>query len=234
MKLSAVDAQLEESTVGELGARASTSHNLAPDAGTVPTGLFNVEARWAAWRALEASPWVISTMTQGYRIQFARRPPTSVTPTVFTRVDSQYTSVLQAEISSLLGKGAIREVPADNSQAGFYSRYFLVPKKDGRLRPILDLRGLNKYLRRLPCRMLTVPRVRQSVCRGDWFVTIDLKDSYFQIPIWERHWRFLRFVLNDKTYEFRVLPFGISLAPRTFTRCMEAVLSPLRQKGVRV
>lgn len=69
---------------------------------------------------------------------------------------------------------------------------------------------------------------------GDWFVTIDLKDAYFQIPIWKGHWRFLRFVFNGKTYEFKALPFGISLAPRTFTRCMEAVLSPLRQRGIRI
>ncbi len=28
-------------------------------------------------------------------------------------------------------------------ETGFYSRYFIVPKKDGGLRPILDLRVLN-------------------------------------------------------------------------------------------
>lgn len=31
-----------------------------------------------------------------------------------------------------------------------------------------------------------------------------------------------------------MLPFGISLAPRTFTRCMDAVLSPLRRRGIRI
>ncbi len=31
-------------------------------------------------------------------------------------------------------------VPPHERESEFYSRYFIVPKKDGRLRPILDLR----------------------------------------------------------------------------------------------
>ena len=186
------------------------------------------------WLALGADPWVVSTMTHGYRIQFLRPPPVTGTPT-FTTVDNpQQRAALQAELSALLEKGAIREVAPGDHRAGFFSRYFLTPKRDGGLRPILDLRGLNRYLRPLRCRLLTVPRVRQAVTAGDWFATIDLKDAYFQIPIWRGHWRFLRFGFAGRAYEFRVLPFGISLAPRTFTRCMDAALSPLRQGGIRI
>lgn len=119
-------------------------------------------------------------------------------------------------------------------RVGFFSRYFLVPKRDGGLRPILDLRGLNRYLRPLKCQMPMVPRVRQAIVAGDWFATIDLKDAYFHIPIWQDHWRFLRFGFEGRIFEFRVLPFGISLAPRTFTRCMDAALAPMRLRGVRV
>ncbi len=42
--------------------------------------------------------------------------------------------------------------------------------------------------------MLTVLRVKQAVLVGDWLV--DLKDEYFQIPIWEGHRRFLKFTFN--------------------------------------
>lgn len=74
----------------------------------------------------------------------------------------------------------------------------------------------------------------QAVLQGDWFATIDLEDAYFQIPIWEGHRRYLQFAFNGRTFEFCFLPFGISLAPRTFRRCMDAVLGPLRREGIRI
>ena len=124
-----------------------------------------------------------STMTQGYRLPFRRRPRVVRSP-IFTTVANQLQAqTLQMEPSTLLEKGKIGEVERSDRQAGFFSRYFLIPKKDGGLCPILDHRGLNKYLRPLRCRFLTVLRVRQTIKAGDWFATIDLKDAYFHIPI---------------------------------------------------
>lgn len=34
-------------------------------------------------------------------------------------------------------------------------------------------------------------QIRQAMGEGDWFTTINLKDAYFQIPIWLGHWWFL-------------------------------------------
>ncbi len=52
--------------------------------------------------------------------------------------------ILRAEIAVLLAKDAIEPVPPADMRSGFYSRYFIVPKKSGGLRPILDLRVLNR------------------------------------------------------------------------------------------
>ena len=57
-----------------------------------------------------------------------------------------YAPALEEEISILLQKQAIQRVPPQEVPDGFYSCYFAVPKKDGSLRPILDLRLLNTYL----------------------------------------------------------------------------------------
>lgn len=46
----------------------------------------------------------------------------------------------------MLAKEAMESIPPANSESGFCNRYFLVPKKDGGLRPILDLRHLNRSL----------------------------------------------------------------------------------------
>ena len=74
---------------------------------------------------------------------------------------------LREEISSLLQKGAISVVPKEDRNRGFYSHYFLVPKSTGGMRPILDLRVLNRCIATRPFRMLTVKRVLRAVRVGD-------------------------------------------------------------------
>lgn len=68
----------------------------------------------------------------------------------------------------------------------------------------------------------------------DWFVTIDLRDAYFHISILPSHRKFLRFAFRGEAYQYRVLPFGLALSPRIFTKCMVAALAPLRLQGFRV
>ncbi len=125
-------------------------------------------------------------------------------------------------------------VPPLDIESGFYSRYFVVPKKDGGLRPILDLRLLNRSVRRLKFRMLTVKQVVSQIRSEDWFVTIDLKDAYFHVSILPSHRKFLRFVFRGKAYQYRVLPFGLTLSPQTFTKCVDAALASLRLQGIRI
>ncbi len=82
--------------------------------------------------------------------------------------------------------------------------------------------------------MLTMKTIMSQIQGGDWFVTIDLKDAYFHIQVVQRHRRFLRFAFGGKAYQYKVLPFGLALAPRTFTKCMDAALAPLRLQGIHV
>ncbi len=68
----------------------------------------------------------------------------------------------------------------------------------------------------------------------DWFLTIDLKDAYFHIFILPQHRKFLRFAFRGKAYQYRVLPFGLALSPRTFMKCVDAALAPLRLQDIRI
>ncbi len=117
---------------------------------------------------------------------------------------------------------------------GFYSRYFLVPKKNGGLRPILDLRPLNRALSKRSFKMITLRQILSHIRPGDWCISVDLKDAYFHIQVAPRHRRFLRFAFEGIAYQFTVLPFGLCLAPRMFMKCMGAALTPLNQNGMRV
>ncbi len=102
------------------------------------------------------------------------------------------------------------------------------------LHPILDLRLLNRSVMRLKFKMLTIKQVVSQIRSEDWFVTIDLKDAYFHISILPQHRKFLRVALRGKSYQYRVLSFGLALSHRTFTKCVDATLALLRLQSIRI
>ncbi len=124
--------------------------------------------------------------------------------------------------------------PAERSNRGSTA----VGSRTRFLQPLLprskEGRRLNLSLYKGKFKMLTMRTIMSQVQEGDWFVTIDLKDAYFHIQVVQRHRRFLRFAFGGKAYQYKVLPFGLALAPRTFTKCMDAALAPLRLQGIRV
>ena len=69
---------------------------------------------------------------------------------------------------------------------------------------------------------------------GLWLASIDLKDAYFHIPIYRGHWKYLRFCIAGKVYQFLVLPFGLSSAPRVFTKILLALIAYLHSQGVHI
>ncbi|KAM3877835.1 uncharacterized protein col7a1 [Diretmus argenteus] len=196
--------------------------------------------RWSRG-SFPAGPTAARAAIRGFAARFASVPlaVTAVEPLVLSQLvvgpiaDGGCWS-LMSEVATLLQKGAVTPVPGGEAHQGFYSTYFLVPKKDGGLRPILNLKGFNDCLKRLPFRMLRLSCLLSSIRRGDWFTTVDLHDAYFHISVHRDHRKYLRLFFQGNAYEYAVLPFGLSLSPRTFTKCMEAALAPLRRQGIRV
>ncbi len=200
-----------------------TAHLTSPHQSEV-SKLVPLSEKLAAWKLLpNISPWVERTVEKGYRIQFAYRPSAFQRRGLHFREPERVHLLTQRVASSA---GAIEHVPLPDRESGYCSRYFWFPRRMGGLRPILDLRGLN----RLP-QILQVQNVdNQDDCvsdpSGDWFVTIDLKDAYFHVEILPQHRKFLRFAFGGEAYQYRVLPFGLALSPRTYTKCMDAALTP--------
>ncbi len=135
------------------------------------------------WERLPGvSLWFLRTIRSGYTLQFGRNPPRFDGVHLTVVNSASKASFLQQELSSLLQKEAIEEVPQSDGERGFFSRYFLVPKRDGGLRPILDLRRLNFSLYKGKFKMLTIKTIMSQVQEGDWFVTICLKGCVFSHP----------------------------------------------------
>ncbi|CAJ0961219.1 unnamed protein product [Ranitomeya imitator] len=88
----------------------------------------------------------------------------------------QKTEFFQA-ISSLKEDGVIIPVPQSERFQGFYSNLFIVQKKDGTVRPILDLKLLNKFVRVRRFRMESFRSVIASMEKGEFLASIDIQDA---------------------------------------------------------
>ena len=65
-----------------------------------------------------------------------------------------------------------------------------------------------------------------------WAVSLDLEDAYFHVAIDPSDIKYLRFAYDDTVYEFQVLPFSLSTAPRTFTCLVRGVDAYLKRCAV--
>ena len=137
------------------------------------------------------------------------------------------------EIKNLLNKWAVERVQNPGTP-GFYSRIFLVPKKNRKLCLIIDLSLLNRYIKKQSFKMETVKSVRQAMRLNDWAVSIDLTDAYLHVPIHHQSRKYLCFVHEDQVYHFMALPFGMSLSPLIFSKLMDVIAAFLRQRAISV
>ncbi|XP_067302267.1 uncharacterized protein [Pseudorasbora parva] len=198
-------------------------------------GMLEASTAWTSIHTSCVSAWltVLRMILQGYRLQIAMKHP-RFSSVLFSHTEESTAHVLKEEISSHLNKGAIQVVPHNLINQGFFSRYFLVTKKDGSLRPILDPRVLNKHLRKYRFIMLTLGSLARVMKRNDWFTSVDLRDAFLHISIYPPHRKFLRFAYQGICYELTVLPFGQKLSPRTFCLRVEAGFTSLRMSGLRI
>ena len=102
------------------------------------------------------------------------------------------------------------------------------------LEPVIDLSTLNLFVDVAHFRMETIQSVLLSVRQGDWMASIDLKETYLQVPVHPDSRRFLRFVAQGNVYQFSALCFGPSTAPQVFTRVMAPVSDILHSWGIRM
>ncbi|KAK7095415.1 hypothetical protein V1264_006825 [Littorina saxatilis] len=82
--------------------------------------------------------------------------------------------------------------------------------------------------------METPATVREALRPGDWVTSVDLTDAYFHILMHEADRKWLRFLWGDRIFQFRALPFGLSLAPWVFTMVVRQLCALVRQHGVRL
>ena len=70
-----------------------------------------------------------------------------------------------------------------------------------------------------------IDSVKALVRPKDRFIKIDLTDAYLTVPVHPEYHKFLQFSWEGKLFRFVCLPFGLSSAPRVFTKLLKPVVA---------
>ena len=175
------------------------------------------------WERLTSDASILQIIS-GDCIEFLSGPPSHVSHPP-NSVPRNHVSLVDKEIKSLLDKGAI--VPCDHEPGEFISPIFTVPKKDGNVRLILNLKNLNMFIKNSHFKMDTIHTILKLVTPNCWMVSLDLKDAYYSVKIHSDFQKYLKFTYHGLLYKYTVFPNGLSTCPRKFTKMMKPPRSHL-------
>ena len=177
-----------------------------------------------AWKKLNDQT-VLNWISQGIKLEF-NSPPDPFVNKQRLLTDSEIKFV-DSEIKDLLVSGCIieRKVPP-----AFLSQIFTVPKPNGKLRLVIDLRNINKHIKVRKFAYEDINTVLEVIKPKDKLVTIDIKNSFFHIPIHQDYSKYISFQWRGRFYSWVVLPFGLSSSPYYWSKCNRCVVRYLRQE----
>ena len=156
-------------------------------------------------KAMKTDPVTIEleTNAQPYALNCPRRIPIPLMPKV------------KAEINRLLLLGVIEEV---TDPTPWCAPMVPVLKRNGTVRLCVDLKKLNKSVKRERYMMPTFEDVTSRLSGKKFFTTLDCTCGFYQIPLDKPSQKLTTFITPFGHYCFTRVPFGLNSAPEIFVR----------------
>jgi len=122
-------------------------------------------------------------------------------------------------VQEMHGQGVI-----EPSASPWASPIVLVGKKDGNTWFCVDYRKLNHVTHKDSYPLPRIDDTIETLSGAKLFSTLDLKSGYWQVPLDDTAKEKTAFSTGSGLWQFKVMPFGLCIAPATFERLMEQVL----------
>lgn len=214
------------STLPSLPLAAQLSLPLSVDA--FPSCNLGTSSATVAWTSTFPSHPILPLITNGIRITLIDPPVLPVHVANF-RLPPEDAAIVDAELAALLSLGRIEPCPLP----AWIHPPFVVTQPSGKKRVCFDMSYMSKHTRNSSFKMEGLKEARALLHPGAWLCKLDLKDAYHSIPVDPTCRKYLAFPFRDRIYQWKVLPFGLSSAPRLFSKILSTALSPLRQNGMK-
>ena len=139
----------------------------------------------------------------------------------------------QRKVSSGLVDGMLAENIIQDSHSPWNSPLFLVKKKDGNYRVVIDFRRVNEVTVPDHYPLPVLQDLLQSIGPNNTvFSTLDLKSGFWQIPLDENSRHITAFSTPSGHYEWLRCPMGLRNSPLTCQRLINSIFSGLIGDGL--
>ncbi len=136
-----------------------------------------------------------------------------------SKLPHSQTQLVKELIKYMLDQGVIQE-----SNSPWNSPLFLVPKKDGTLRPVIDFRRVNEVTVDDHYRLPDLQDLLMCLGIGHKvFSSLDLLSGYLQLPMAPESREATAFSTPNGHFEWTRVPFDLKGAPPTFQRAMNII-----------
>jgi len=179
------------------------------------------------WYPITKDKFILDIVKQGLKLEFENDIPKQ-NSYPHTKYSHEENEILKLEVQKLIKKGIVQR--CEREDGDFISTLFTRPKKDGNLRMILNLKPFNKFIKYKHFKMESIETAINCMKPGIYMGSVDLKDAFFSIPMYEPHQKYLKFVFNNICYKFICMPMGYGPSMRIFTKVLKPIYAFLRNR----
>lgn len=126
---------------------------------------------------------------------------------------------VERELKKLVDSGVI-----ERSSSEYNNPIVIVLKPNGGIRIVLDSRLLNKYIQRENDHPEKMDELLHKFSNVKIMSSLDLTSGFHQVLLEPDSRKYTAFLYNGKCYQYRVVPFGLTVSLAEFIRALDDVL----------
>jgi len=154
-----------------------------------------------------------------FKIDTGSSPPIHCSPYRYSPKEKE---IIKTQVAELLEAGII-----EPSNSPWSSPVILVPKKNGKIRMVVDYRKLNHVTKKDVYPLTRIDDFIDSLNNASVFTSLDLYSGYHQCAIDEKDREKSAFIVPEGLYQYNKLSFGLCNAPAFFSRIMNNAMAGL-------